>query len=134
MHPFGCWTLCDPLIGPNQKHALLLRGGPDGFSDRRSRPFPINVFITLAVRERSYLSSSPHCRASYAASASSGARYVPPWASSAQAVRAIVLASATATTLKGGRARSCVSQGYFSGFSWARRNTECAPTIRMRRK
>jgi hypothetical protein len=31
------------------------------------------------------------------------------------------LASATATTLKGRRARSCVSQGYFPGFCSARR-------------
>ena len=42
-------------------------------------------------------------------------------------MRAILLASATATTLKGRRARSCVSQGYFPGFSWARRNTAIAP-------
>jgi hypothetical protein len=34
----------------------------------------------------------------------------------AQAVRATLLASATATTLKGRRARSCVSQGYFPGY------------------
>jgi transposase len=26
-----------------------------GFSDRRSRPFRINVFITPAVRERTYI-------------------------------------------------------------------------------
>jgi hypothetical protein len=57
---------------------------------------------------------------------------VPPWAGSAQAVRAILLASATATTLKGRRARGCVSQGYFPGFSRARRNTAIAPTMRMR--
>jgi hypothetical protein len=56
---------------------------------------------------------------------------VPP---GAQAVRAILLASATATTLNGRRASSCVSQGYFSGFSLAHRNTECAPTMRMRRR
>src|SRR5215475_10366101 len=37
-------------------------------------------------------------------------------------MRAILLASATATTLKGRRARTCVSQGYFPGFSLARRN------------
>src|SRR5436189_4836855 len=49
-------------------------------------------------------------------------------------MRAILLASATATTLKGRRARSCVSQGYFPGFSWARRNTAIAPTTRMRRR
>jgi hypothetical protein len=30
--------------------------------------------------------------------------------------------------------RSCVSQGYFPGFSLARRNTAIAPTTRMRRK
>src|ERR1700687_5252002 len=130
---FGRWPWCDPLIGPNQNHALFFAVAHYGFSDRRSRPFRINVFITLAVREPAYLSSSFLRRASYAAWASSGARYVPPWASSAQAVRAILLASATATTLKGRRASSCVSHGYFSGFSWARRNTECAPTIRMRR-
>jgi hypothetical protein len=40
---------------------------------------------------------------------------VPPLASNAQAMRAILLASATATTLNGLRARSCVSRGYFSG-------------------
>ena len=43
-------------------------------------------------------------------------------------MRAILLASATATTLKGRRAMSWVSQGYFPGFSMARRKTECAPT------
>ena len=59
---------------------------------------------------------------------------MPPCANSAQAMRAILLASATATTLKGRLAKSCVSQGYFSGFSLARRNTEWAPTMRMRRK
>jgi hypothetical protein len=37
---------CDPLIGPNQKHALFARVTHRGFSDRRSRPFRINVFIT----------------------------------------------------------------------------------------
>jgi hypothetical protein len=47
-----------PLIGPNQKRALYLRVAHPGFSDRRSRPFRINVFITLAVRERAYPTSS----------------------------------------------------------------------------
>src|SRR5215510_7525515 len=46
-------------------------------------------------------------------------------------MRAILLASATATTLKGRRARSCVSQGYFPEFSWARRNTAIAPTTKV---
>ena len=35
-------------------------------------------------------------------------------------MRAILLASATATTLNGRRARSCASQGYFSGVFLAR--------------
>ena len=38
-----------------------------------------------------------------------------PLANNAQAMRAILLASATATTLDGLRSRSFVSQGYFSG-------------------
>src|SRR6516165_1641535 len=59
---------------------------------------------------------------------------LPPLASSAQATRAILLASAMATTLNGRRARSCVSQGYVSGFCLARRSTECAPTTRRRRR
>ena len=57
---------------------------------------------------------------------------MPPCANSAQAMRAILLASATATTLKGRRAKSCVSQGYFSGSSLARRNTEWAPNALRR--
>ena len=44
-------------------------------------------------------------------------------------MRAILLASATATTLKGRRARSCVSQGYFPGRWRAYRNTAQAPTM-----
>ena len=59
---------------------------------------------------------------------------MPPLASNAQAMRAILLASATATTLKGLRARSCGSQGYFSGLWRAYRNTAQAPATRMRRK
>ena len=42
-----------------------------------------------------------------------------PLASTAQAMRAILLASATATTLAGRRANSCISQGCLSG--WAAR-------------
>src|SRR6516162_8236664 len=49
-------------------------------------------------------------------------------------MRAILLASAMATTLNGRRARSCVSQGYFCGLCLARRNTECAPITRSRRR
>ncbi len=52
-------------------------------------------------------------------------------ASNAQAMRAILLASATATILNGLRARSCVSRGYFCGCCRARFNTAWAPTTRM---
>jgi hypothetical protein len=42
----------------------IIEVAPDlGFSDRRSRPFRIGVFITLAVRERAYSTSSFHRRA-----------------------------------------------------------------------
>src|SRR3954465_1477443 len=49
-------------------------------------------------------------------------------------MRAILFASAMATTLNGRRARSCVSHGFFSGFFLASPSTECAPTTRMRRQ
>src|SRR6266536_4323744 len=96
---FDRWPCCDPLIGPNQKHAFFPRVTQPGFSDRRSRPFRINVFITLAVHGRTDATSSSHRQTPYAAAASAGGRYVPPWASSAQAMRASLLASATATTV-----------------------------------
>src|SRR4051812_16100256 len=70
--------VCDPLIVPNQIHALFLRVSFPGFSDRRSRPFRINVVITLAVRERMYLHTSLHRPAPYGTIESRGARYVPP--------------------------------------------------------
>ena len=41
-----------------------------------------------------------------------GARYGSPLASTAQAIRAILLASATATTLVGRRPSSSITQGY----------------------
>jgi hypothetical protein len=50
----------------------------------------------------------------------------------AQATRAILLATATATTLNGLRSRSCVTHGYFSGWWRARFNTAWAPTTKMR--
>ena len=68
----------------------------------------------------------------YAAAASAGARHLPPLANNAQATRAILLATATATTLNGLRSRSRVTHGYFSGWWRARFNTAWAPTTRMR--
>ena len=59
---------------------------------------------------------------------------MPPLANNAHTMRAILLASAMATTLNGRRARSCVSHGYFSGFCLARRSTECAATTRICRR
>ena len=47
-------------------------------------------------------------------------------------MRAILLASAMATTLNGRRARSYFSQGYFSGFCLARCSTECSPCGQLR--
>jgi hypothetical protein len=40
---------------------------PNGFSDRRSRPFRINVVITPAVRERTDATSSSYRQNPYAA-------------------------------------------------------------------
>src|SRR3954463_6303702 len=60
-----------------QIHALFLRVSFPGFSDRRSRPFRINVVITLAVRKRMYLHTSLHRPAPYGTIESRGARYVP---------------------------------------------------------
>src|SRR5216684_1054041 len=90
--------------------------------------------IAVALRPAIARRPSSHCRAPCQTAPSWGARSVPPLASNAQATHAILLASATATTLNGRRARSCVSQGYFSGCWRARRKTAWAPTMRMRRR
>jgi hypothetical protein len=55
-------------------------------------------------------------------------------ANNAQAIRAILLACAMATTLNGRRASICVTQGYLCGLSLARRRRETAPPTRIRRK
>ena len=54
-------------------------------------------------------------------------RYVPPLVSSAQMIRAILLASATATTLKGLRAKSPISHRGALSLPFARRRTNVAP-------
>src|ERR1051325_7040503 len=104
-----------------------------GFPDRRSRPFRINVVITPAVPKRTHATLLPSVAASYVV-ANRAARQVLPLIISAQATRAILLASATATTLNGRRARSRVIQGNFSGLFLARRRTETAPTTRSLRR
>ncbi len=48
-----------PLTGLEQKHALFARVALSGFSDRRYRPFRINVIITPAALQRSDATSSP---------------------------------------------------------------------------
>src|SRR5258708_20596028 len=78
MRPFGRWPWCDPLIGPKQNHALFPRVTHHGFSDRRSRPFRINVFITPAVHERTNRTSSFHRQTPYAAAASMYGRHPRP--------------------------------------------------------
>jgi hypothetical protein len=94
-----------------------------GFPDRRSRPFRINVVITPAVHMRTDATSLCSRQTPYADAANAGTRYVPPLASNAQAMRAILLATATATTLNGLRSRSCVTHGYLSGWWRACFNT-----------
>ena len=86
-----------------------------GVPARRSRPFRINAVITPAVHELTNVTSYYRCRASSYAAAYRAARQVLPLIMSAQAVRAILLASATATTLNGRRASIWVIQGNFPG-------------------
>src|SRR5436309_1874341 len=75
------------------------------FADLVELEHKINAMVQHATASfvnarTTHILPSPDC---YAAATSAGARYVPPWANSAQAMRAILLASATATTLKGRR-------------------------------
>jgi hypothetical protein len=99
-------------LGPNQKHALLPRMAlVAGLPNRRFRPFRINVVITPAVPQRTNATSYCHRQAPSHAAANQADRQVLSLINSAQAIRAILLASATATTLKGRRARSRVTQG-----------------------
>ena len=122
-------------LGPNQKHAFLPRMAlVAGLPNRRFRPFRINVVITPAVPQRTNATSYYHRQAPSHAAANQADRQVLSLINSAQAIRAILLASATATTLKGRRARSRVIQGNFCGFCLARRRVETAPTTRRRRR
>jgi Ca2+:H+ antiporter len=65
-----------------------------GFSDRRSRPFRINVFITLAVRERADATSSSHGQAPSYAAASAGTRERAPSTTSKPVVGIVIAALA----------------------------------------
>ena len=55
-------------------------------------------------------------------------RYISFLVSTAQAMRAVLLAIAAETTFAGLRASSCVTYGYFSGCARARPKTANAPT------
>jgi len=121
--------------GPNQSLALFARVAlVAGLPNRRSRPFRINVVITPAVPQRTNATSYCHRQAPSHAAANQADRQVLSLINSAQAIRAILLASATATTLYGRRARSRVTQGNFCGFCLARRKVETAPTTSRRRR
>ncbi len=54
------WPSCDPLIGLKQIHAWFLGMTHNRFSNRGSRSFRINAFITPAVRERIWR-ADPSC-------------------------------------------------------------------------
>jgi hypothetical protein len=88
------------------------------------------AFITLAVFGTHRPTRNLPLPTPYAAIKSSGR--LPPWCSSAQAMQVILLASATATTLKRRRANSCVSHGYLSGCAW--RVAAWTPMTRMTRR
>jgi len=120
--------------GPDQNSGLLRH--------RPSRVFPIDgstvshhAIITLALqrvcRREFYLFIAKPLRPVRKCRRVIG---FPPLANTAHAIRAILLASATATSFAGRRANSCMSQACFSGWARACRMTAVAPTIRRRRK
>src|SRR3990172_8995575 len=98
-----------------------------------------HIIGTLAAREAGteraadYLLPSP-----YAVAASTAGRclgvYVPPRTISAQMMRAILLASATAACRNGIRPSNPIAQGCFSGCRLACPSTAVAPMISRRRR
>ena len=80
---------------------------PNGFSRSSERPYLHYVVMPSPIGGGTDLS------AAYAASNSSGSLYLSPRAMIAHAIRAILLAKATAANLVGRRAINCPSHGRF---------------------
>src|SRR5471030_1657530 len=85
--------------GPKQNHALWKRCvDPSGFSRSPERPYLHYVVMPSPIGVADLSAGLPH-----AASDSFGSLYLSPRTIMAQAIRAILLASATAATLVGRR-------------------------------
>src|SRR5882724_11894416 len=117
-------------VGPDQKHAfwdaLAQVGCP---ASRLSTGLMHHRFVALPT------SATQSLPALYLQAATTpGSRYRSPLAMIAQAIRAILLASATAATLVGRRARSLMIHGRFVPYRSAYRMTASAPTVSIERR
>jgi hypothetical protein len=83
-------------------------GDPNGFSRSAERPYLHYVVMPSPVGVAGLSAGVCH-----AAIDNFGSLYLSPWTMMAQAIRAILLASATAATLVGWRSISCASHGRF---------------------
>ena len=93
--------------GPKQKRALLKACvDPSGFSRSPERPYLHYVVMPSPIGIADLPANRPH-----AASASFGSLYLSPPTMIAQAILAILLASATAATLVGRRSINLASHG-----------------------
>ena len=93
--------------GPKQKRALLKACvDPRGFSRSPERPYLHYVVMPSPIGIADLPANRPH-----AASASFGSLYLSPPTMIAQAIGAILLASATAATLVGRRSINLASHG-----------------------
>ena len=116
--------------GPNPKHAferdaLTQAGSPDPRNDR--------VCITSSC-PRQFLMCFLPAVDGYVAGSNFGSLNRSPHTIMAQAMRAILLASATAATLIGRRSIRRASQGRFVPCWWAYRTTAMAPATSSQRK
>lgn len=93
--------------GPKQNGALFRCVDPNGFSRSPERPYLHYVVMPSPI------GGAPALPAAYAANNSSGSLYLSPRAMIAHAIRAILLAKATAATLVGRRAINRPSHGRF---------------------
>ena len=96
--------------GPKQNRALWKKCvDPSGFSRSPERPYLHYVVMPSPIGVADLAAGVPH-----AASDSFGSLYLSPRTMMAQAIRAILLASATAATFVGRRSINRPSQGRFS--------------------
>jgi hypothetical protein len=111
--------------GPNQSHGLFAHDPQAGCPNRR-----LDRFASRHHHPRNSMSRCAIAKLLQAAAASAGARKYPPLAMIAQAMRAILLATATATSLAGFLASSFIIQGRLCGCADAAGRVEQRPLHR----